>query len=56
MHDLKMLPARKVLKPEPVRVAVSHAAPRKTKRKKRNKTMLARVFDEAWDVIEDIFD
>nr|WP_245220493.1 MULTISPECIES: hypothetical protein [unclassified Ruegeria] len=56
LHDLKMLPARKVLKPEPVRVAVSHAAPRKTKRKKRNKTMLARVFDEAWDVIEDIFD
>jgi nitrate/TMAO reductase-like tetraheme cytochrome c subunit len=56
LHDLKMLPKWKAAPAKTVRSAVSHAPPRKTKRKKKKKSMFSRVFDEAWDVIEDIFD
>ncbi|QFT73673.1 hypothetical protein [Ruegeria sp. THAF33] len=56
LHDLKMLPKRKAAPAKTVRSAVSHSPPRKTKRKKKKKSMFSRVFDEAWDVIEDIFD
>ncbi|WP_254441617.1 hypothetical protein [Ruegeria sp. HKCCA0370] len=56
LHDLKMLPKRQAAPAKTVRSAVSHAPPRKTKRKKKKKSMFSRVFDEAWDVIEDIFD
>ncbi|WP_050602871.1 hypothetical protein [Ruegeria sp. 6PALISEP08] len=56
LHDLKMLPKRKTGKTAKARSAGSHVSPPKAKRKKKKKTMLSRVFDEAWDVIEDIFD
>ncbi|WP_367180451.1 hypothetical protein [uncultured Ruegeria sp.] len=56
MHDLKMLPKRKAAPSKQVRSAVSHVAPPKARRKKKKKSMFSRVFDEAWDVIEDIFD
>ncbi|NOD74708.1 MULTISPECIES: hypothetical protein [unclassified Ruegeria] len=56
LHDLKMLPKRKAEKTKPARPAVSHVVPPKAKRKKKKKSMFSRVFDEAWDVIEDIFD
>ncbi|MCA0905311.1 hypothetical protein LCM27_02745 [Ruegeria marisrubri] len=56
LHDLKMLPKRKAAPAKTVRSAVSHAPLRKTRRKKKKKSMFSRVFDEAWDVIEDIFD
>ncbi|MCV6597325.1 MAG: hypothetical protein OIF40_09620 [Mangrovicoccus sp.] len=52
LHDLKMLPKRKVIESAPRK----HAAPPKSKRKKKKKTLFSRVMDEAWDVIEDIFD
>nr|WP_247748332.1 hypothetical protein [Ruegeria sp. R13_0] len=56
LHDLKMLPKRKVTESAPRKHAVSHTAPPKSKRKKKKKTLFSRVMDEAWDVIEDIFD
>nr|WP_254439964.1 hypothetical protein [Ruegeria atlantica] len=56
LHDLKMLPKRKAAPSKTVRSAVSHTPPRKAKRKKKKKSMFSRVFDEALDVIEDIFD
>lgn len=69
LHDLKMLRAdhdgqRELVKPSPIRTPRSR--PKKVddlarKRKgKRRKGFLARAFeevlDEAWDVVEDIFD
>ncbi|WP_336510142.1 hypothetical protein [Ruegeria lacuscaerulensis] len=51
MHDLKMVPKRKLSEPKPDR---RYEKPRKAKKKKKG--VFSRVFDEAWDVIEDIFD
>ncbi len=56
LHDLKKLPKRKVAKLRQERTAISHVAPPKTRKKKKKKSVLYRVLDEAWDVIEDIFD
>ncbi|WP_170769182.1 hypothetical protein [Ruegeria lacuscaerulensis] len=52
LHDLKMVPKRKLPEPKPDR---RYEKPRKAKKKKK-KGVFSRVFDEAWDVIEDIFD
>lgn len=52
LHDLKMVPKQKLV---PSKTKESFGKPRKTKKKKK-KGVFSRVFDEAWDVIEDIFD
>nr|WP_217351671.1 hypothetical protein [Ruegeria sp. HKCCD8929] len=59
LHNLKML--RKEKAPEPVRPRVATPPPTMAKRKKvkkvkRRKGVMARFLDEAWDVVEDIFD
>jgi hypothetical protein len=51
-----MLPKRKTSESRPAREAAAYPPSRKPKRKKKKKTMFSRVLDEAWDVIEDIFD
>ncbi|WP_120636012.1 hypothetical protein [Ruegeria sp. EL01] len=56
LHNLKMLPKRKTSESRPAREAAAYPPSRKPKRKKKKKTMFSRVVDEAWDVIEDIFD
>ncbi|NVO54544.1 hypothetical protein HW561_01915 [Rhodobacteraceae bacterium B1Z28] len=56
LHNLKMLPKRKVSKVKTARADTSYSGSHKSKRKKKKKTMFSRVLDEAWDVIEDIFD
>lgn len=62
LHDLKNLPTKggkpKPTKPAKRPKAAKHDRPKKQKRKpeKRRKGLLAKVFDEAWDVIDDIFD
>ena len=63
LHDLKMLRSdhpedRRVVKPSPVRGTrpePRHNDPRRKKRKKRKS--IGRAFlEEAWDLLEDIFD
>ena len=62
LHDLKMLKAAHpgragLVKPSPVRSAAKHEAARKPrKHKKRRKSLRRKIFEEAWDVLEDIFD
>ncbi|EEX08029.1 hypothetical protein SL1157_0035 [Ruegeria lacuscaerulensis ITI-1157] len=59
MRDLKMLPCSKAPEPaprKPASVAVPRNVPVKKKRRKKKKSLLSRVLDEAWDVIEDVFD
>nr|WP_298933478.1 hypothetical protein [uncultured Ruegeria sp.] len=56
LHNLKMLPKRKTSDSRPTRDVAAYPSSRKSKRKKKKKTMFSRVLDEAWDVIEDIFD
>ena len=64
LHDLKMLKAehpgrRGVVKPSKVRKSPKPAPERgtpKPRRKKRRKTLGRMIFEEAWDVLEDIFD
>ncbi len=69
LHDLKMLRAdhggqRELVKPSPVRVPNARptkpdAAARKRKGKRRKGFMrraFEEVLDEAWDLVEDIFD
>lgn len=56
LHNLKMVPkARLAERPTP-----KHKPDRKplkqTKRKKKKKSLFSKVLDEAWDVIEDVFD
>lgn len=62
LHDLKMLPQEKA-KPAKAKKVGGGTAPYKKMKKnkahkkpKRRKGLMARVFDEAWDVIEDVFD
>ncbi|WP_367648771.1 hypothetical protein [Ruegeria arenilitoris] len=56
MHDLKMVPKRKLSDSKPKREGYTSALPYKNKKKKKIKGLFARVMDEAWDVVEDIFD
>lgn len=54
-----MLPRKKAPDPAPRKtasVAVQRNVPIKNKRRKKKKSLLYRVLDEAWDVIEDVFD
>ncbi len=56
MHDLKMLPkARKGDRELLQRAASKYQKPKKMKRKKR-KGRLKDLFEDAFDLIEDIFD
>lgn len=70
LHDLKMLrkakpeakvshlPHPKAQKPKKTKPKSDwHEPPRtKPKKKKKRKSLMNRFFDEAWDVVEDIFD
>ncbi|SHE51143.1 hypothetical protein SAMN05444279_103149 [Ruegeria intermedia] len=54
-----MLPRKRAADPaarKTANVAVPRNAPIKSKRRKKKKSLLSRVLDEAWDVIEDVFD
>ncbi len=60
LHDLKMLRKdrggdRELLPQRRVKSA-NPAKPRKAKPKKKRKSVFSKLFDEAFDVIEDIFD
>lgn len=56
LHDLKMVPKRKLCNDKPKRDSYKTATAYKSKKKKKKKGIFARVIDEAWDVVEDIFD
>ena len=66
LHDLKMLRAdhkedAELVKPSPIRSRAPNSPerarrPDSRRRKKRRKGFGQRFFEEAWDVIEDIFD
>nr|WP_254435919.1 hypothetical protein [Ruegeria arenilitoris] len=51
-----MVPKRKLTEGKPRRDTVNASGNNKKKKQKKKKSMFSRVFDEAWDVIEDIFD
>lgn len=58
LHDLKMLRKEKAPKKKAAKVMVPpkpYKKPKKKKLKKR-KGLMHKFFDEAWDVVEDIFD
>ncbi len=55
LHDLKMVPKRKLSESKPTRDNAKYHRPYKNNKKKK-KGVFSRVLDEAWDVIEDIFD
>ncbi len=50
-----MVPKRKLSESKPARDNAKYHRPYKNKKKKK-KGVFSRVLDEAWDVIEDIFD
>ncbi len=64
LHDLKMLksshPGRSgTIKPSPVRKSAPSdwdERHRKPKNRKKRKSLRRKIFEEAWDVLEDIFD
>lgn len=64
LHNLKNLPAQKHKSTKSAKQAkpekAKFKAPAKRKpsqnRKKKRKGLMAKVFEEAWDVIEDVFD
>ncbi|WP_420587216.1 hypothetical protein [Ruegeria sp.] len=56
LHDLKMVPKRKLANDSVKRESFKHSNSHKKKKQKKKKSMFSRVMDEAWDVIEDIFD
>ncbi len=64
LHDLKMLPVGKAeaqdpaprRKPKPRTGDIRPERPVKRKKVKRRKGLMARVLDEAMDLVEDIFD
>lgn len=65
LHDLKMLRAdhggqRALVKPSRARNAPKSDYGKRTdparRRKKKRKSLKRRIFEEAWDVLEDIFD
>ncbi len=53
LHDLKMMPKAKLAKAS-TRQDLQKKGHRKPKKKKKG--LFSRVLDEAWDVIEDVFD
>nr|WP_217355705.1 hypothetical protein [Ruegeria arenilitoris] len=55
LHNLKMIPVKKASNPQP-RHSIPMQKPKKKSYKKRKKGLFSRVLDEAWDVIEDVFD
>ncbi|MEY8837455.1 hypothetical protein AB9K41_00285 [Cribrihabitans sp. XS_ASV171] len=61
LHEMKMLPReapRNPPRPEtgPASYRGPKAKPVKRKKVKKRKSLFAKVLDEAWDVVEDIFD
>lgn len=67
LHNLKMLPtgasrgtARAATPtrptPKPVHPKQPHPKPKKVKKRKKRKGFLRDLMEEAWDVVEDIFD
>ena len=57
LHDLKMMPKAAKGDREPVKdYRKRKAHPIRKQKKKKRKGFLAEVFDEAFDLIEDIFD
>ncbi|WP_081894592.1 hypothetical protein [Ruegeria halocynthiae] len=56
LHDLKMVPKRKLTEGKSKRSTSNGAGQYKKKKQKKKKGIFARVLDEAWDVIEDVFD
>ncbi len=60
LHDLKMLrkdrSGDRELTPRRPSTPPRAVKPRKSKSRKRRKSVLSKLFDEAFDVIEDIFD
>ncbi|MGR3492637.1 MAG: hypothetical protein ACU0DW_11310 [Shimia sp.] len=63
LHDLKMLPTgRKAEKGELIdprlrkRIETANRQPVKKKKKKKRKTLGKKLFEEAFDILEDIFD
>ncbi|CUJ86165.1 hypothetical protein RUE5091_00431 [Ruegeria denitrificans] len=56
LHDLKMMPKRKLTESQPKRGPAKPVNSHKKKKQKKKKSVFSRVLDEAWDVIEDIFD
>ncbi len=56
LHNLKMMPKRKLSESQSKRGAAKPTASHKKKKQKKKKSVFSHVLDEAWDVIEDIFD
>lgn len=56
LHNLKMMPKRKLSEAKAVRDTVKSGGYNKKKKQKKKKSLFSRVLDEAWDVVEDIFD
>lgn len=56
LHDLKMLPKARKGDRELVRPLKPTVAKKKPKKTKKRKSLFKTVFEEAFDVIEDIFD
>ncbi|MTI01733.1 hypothetical protein E1297_37585 [Roseibium sp. RKSG952] len=56
LHDMKMIPKSKVSDSSSARSGAGKAQFEKKKKKKKKKGLFSRALDEAWDVIEDIFD
>ncbi|MFC3615197.1 hypothetical protein ACFORG_15640 [Lutimaribacter marinistellae] len=61
LHEMKMLPrekARNRPKAERDYVSAPRAKPPKPmkRKKKKRKSLLSKAFEEAWDIVEDIFD
>nr|WP_217353408.1 hypothetical protein [Ruegeria arenilitoris] len=55
LHNLKMIPVKKASDLQ-TRHSIPMQKPKKKSYKKRKKGLFSRVLDEAWDVIEDVFD
>ena len=57
LHDLKKLPKARTGEREPVRGKVSHLPePKRKPKKRKRKRILKTLFEEAFDLIEDILD
>ncbi|WP_306346408.1 hypothetical protein [Ruegeria denitrificans] len=50
------MPKRKLTESQPKRGPAKPVNSHKKKKQKKKKSVFSRVLDEAWDVIEDIFD
>jgi len=60
LHEMKMIP-QPAKKARPASPATHYPSPKprkseKPKRKKRGKSFKRKIFEEIWDVVEDIFD